>query len=450
MHLRSLARRLAAALLLACPCMTAADEKPAVPPGKAELSRLAQRIETVLMDTELAFFYPGCVDVENGGFRHATAVEWNGFTTAQREKNLTFQARMVWTAAEVARLRPAQAERFLGYARHGFAFLRDRMWDAEQGGFYHMVGERGGLSTTVGTDKEAYSNAFAIYALANLARAGGDRDALDLALRGFRWLDAHGHDDTHLGYHEFLRRDGTPGIDPARAATPLNDFDTTGGPDTRKSSDAHIHLMEAFTTLYLASGDAAVRRRLEETFHLVRDVMTIPQPTCMATLYTRDWRPLPGRGSFGHDVETTFLLLDAAEALGLDGDDGTWRIAKGLTDHALAFAWDDQDGGIIERGDALGRAEPSRSKIWWAQAEGLNTLLLLYERTGDPRYWQRFAKMWTYIEGCGIDFQEGGWRFALDPVKPSTGWKIHPTKAAYHTGRAMLLVVDRLRRLAAR
>ena len=69
----------------------------------------------------------------------------------------------------------------------------------------------------------------------------------------------------------------------------------------------------------------------------------------------------------------------------------------------------------------------------------------MYDKTHEPRDWRDFVKMWDFIRQHGIDEKEGGWRFAVDPVKPGTGWKVHPTKAAYHSGRSMLNVVDRLR-----
>jgi mannobiose 2-epimerase len=120
-----------------------------------------------------------------------------------------------------------------------------------------------------------------------------------------------------------------------------------------------------------------------------------------------------------------------------------------LTDHSLALAWDANYGGFWDEGNSWGgqqRHEPG--KIWWAQAEGLNTLLLMYARTGELRYWQDFLKIWNYIRTYGIDEQEGGWRFSVNPLEKSSHWKVHPTKAAYHSGRAMLNVVDQLRRLA--
>jgi mannobiose 2-epimerase len=165
----------------------------------------------------------------------------------------------------------------------------------------------------------------------------------------------------------------------------------------------------------------------------------------MNQFFTPDWRSLAFGDSFGHDVESTYLLLEAGHALGDLEPEKTWRVARALTDHALEQGWDEQWGGFTEEGNSWGRVKKEPGKIWWAQAEGLNTLLLMYDRTHEPRYWREFLKMWEFVRKYGIDEKEGGWRFAVDPINPGTGWKVHPTKAAYHSGRAMLNVVDRLR-----
>lgn len=424
----------------------AAAAPPATVPTRAQLDALADRIERSLFEHELAFFYPACVDAERGGFRHWTPEEWKRATPAEREKNLVFQARMVWTAAEVARRRPRVREQYLGYARHGFAFLRDHLWDKEHGGFYWMVGEAGGPSTRFGTDKHAYGIAFGIYGCTNLYLATKDPEALDLAMRAFEWLEKHGHDAKNGGYFEAFARDGTVHMDASRTHDPKNAYDAMGTRYGFKSMNAHIHLMEAFTTLYEARPDPKVKERLAELFRICRDVMVVEPPGCMNQFFTPDWRPLAFADSYGHDVESTFLLLEAAHALGDVEPDKTWRIARALTDHALEFGWDEKWGGFVEEGNSWGRVRKEPGKIWWAQAEGLNTLLLMYDRTREPRYWRDFLKMWEYVSRHGIDEQGGGgWRFGVDPINPGTGWKVHPTKAAYHTGRAMLNVVDRLR-----
>ena len=109
---------------------------------------------------------------------------------------------------------------------------------------------------------------------------------------------------------------------------------------------------------------------------------------------TRDWRAIPAHDSFGHDVETAYLLVEAAEALGMPDDAKTWQIARRLVDHALDWGWDDEHGGFYDKGESFGGPAYDSKKVWWTQAEGLNALLLMHHKFGDQtdRYWEGVPK----------------------------------------------------------
>src|SRR5512133_1857571 len=150
---------------------------------------------------ELKLFYPGCVDKEQGGFTHALPADWAKLQPQQRSKNAVYQTRMTWTAAEVAKRRPELREEYLQYARHGFDFLKNKMWDREQGGFFWQVDSAGNMMPEM-TDKHSYGQAFGIYTCATVYQATKDPAALALAMEAFRWLDEKGHDRRNGGYFE--------------------------------------------------------------------------------------------------------------------------------------------------------------------------------------------------------------------------------------------------------
>ena len=120
---------------------------------------------------------------------------------------------------------------------------------------------------------------------------------------------------------------------------------------------------------------------------------------------TRDWRAIPAHDSFGHDVETAYLLIEAAEALGLADDPGTWQVPRLLVDHALEWGWDDEHGGFYDKGESFSGEAFDRKKVWWTQAEGLNALLLMHEKFkgSTDRYGKAFWKQWSFIEKHMID-----------------------------------------------
>ena len=157
-------------------------------------------------------------------------------------------------------MRKDRAEEFTEYARHGFAFLRDHMWDEQHGGFFWAVDENG-QSLETSTDKHAYGIAFAMYACVNVFEVTGDRAALDLAMKGFRWLEEHAHDAKNGGYFEAFTRDGKPIMNAAMSEDASNPNDSIGTPYGYKSMNTHIHLMEALTSL-AEIGRASCRERV--------------------------------------------------------------------------------------------------------------------------------------------------------------------------------------------
>ena len=127
--------------------------------------------------------------------------------------------------------------------------------------------------------------------------------------------------------------------------------------------------------------DPLVKKRLGEVHALVRDRIAA-EPGGLNLYLTRDWQATPAHDSFGHDVETAFLLVESADALGTPDDPKTWHMARRLVDHALDWGWDEQHGGFYYKGEAFGGEAFDTHKDWWTQAEGLNALLLMHRKYG--------------------------------------------------------------------
>ncbi len=162
--------------------------------------------------------------------------------------------------------------------------------------------------------------------------------------------------------------------------------------------NTHIHLLESLAQLYEVWKDDAVRKRLEEMLAVVRDRICV-EPGVMNLYFTNDWRPIPDHDSYGHDVETAYLMLEAEDVLGVPHDPKTERMAKMLVDHALAYGWDEKLGGFYEHGTTFGEAEDMR-KEWWVEMEGLNALLLMHEKYGRQSdiYFKAFQQQWNFIK----------------------------------------------------
>jgi mannobiose 2-epimerase len=419
---------------------------------------LAAQVKASLRHDVLAAWYPRVEDREAGGFLGGFDHAWR--PTGDQRKMIVAQARHVWTAARAAELFPDDPL-FLRTAAHGFRFLRDVMWDSVHGGF-HWLMSRDGNVLPEPDDRElkrAYGVAFAIYGLAAYHDVSGDPAALQLARDAFIWLDRHAHDPEHGGYFNYVERDGTP-------------LRTGYGADGAKDQNSSIHLLEAFTELYRVWPDPLLRDRLREMLVIIRDTL-VTAPGTLTLFTTADWTPVLWRDSteaarraddyyhdhvsFGHDIETAYLLLEATEALSEGPDETTLRVAKQLTDHALRNGWDDGVGGLMDAAfpypEPRGLTIVHPTKTWWVQAEALNTLLNMGDRYPDDplRYHERFLRQWGYIQGFVLDPEHGGWfqgGLDRDPGR-RLDLKAHIWKASYHSARALMNVAGRLEGAAA-
>jgi len=415
-------------------------------PTRENYLKLAAEVDTMLHRDVLDVWFPACVDNKNGGFYSNFSRDWRPYPT--NGKFSVFQGRMTWISAQIAIRHPEMKEQYLPVARHGVEFLNNVLWDKQDGGFFWGVNDDGSISHYYTDGKELYGESFGIYGAAAAYQATQDPQALALAQKAFRWIDKHAHDSKNGGYFEFLTRAGEPLEADPNSVKPQS-VPVGGFLIGYKSMNTHIHLLEALTQLYGVWKDPGLRERLEELLEITRDKICV-RPGVMNLYYTEAWQPIPDHDSYGHDIETAYLMLEAETALGVPHDPRTVAMARLLVDHALAYGWDEKMGGFYEDGATFGKAE-NLSKEWWVEMEGLNSLLLMHEQYGrqSDAYFKDFQKQWRFIQQYQADSQYRGIypMVGADGV-PLTQVKGEIWKAAYHDGRALLNVSKRLYRLA--
>lgn len=421
---------------------------------------LSDQLETSLRENLLNTWYPKAIDLDSGGYFSNFTFDFQLKDDAQ-EKMIVTQARHLWSNSKAAKLYPDQ-NYFADGAKHGFKFLRDKLWDQENGGFFQLVNRSGKPLLEKSPYKTAYGNSFGIYALAAYFGATQDSAGLELAIEAFHWLEKHSHDPLHKGYFQHLEQDGSPVIRP---------LDTSSNSDIGyKDQNSSIHLLEAFTELYSVWKDPLLKERLEEMLILVRDTITNEKGS-LVLFFEPDWTPISFQNepeeeilkhrnldhvSYGHDVETAYLILESSHVLGLENDSLTLSKAKTMVDHAIQFGWDNQLGGFFDEGYYfLGEEEPrviKDTKNWWAQAEGMNTLLLMseYFPKDERDYFGKFVQLWKYNQAYLIDKDHGDWYAGGLDKQPElkTADKGHIWKANYHQFRSMQGCFERLRKMA--
>lgn len=432
-------------LLLACSPEKKEDER----------ATLAAAIEKSITTELLNKWYPAAMDKEFGGFLSTWTFDFK--PTGEQNKMIVSQSRHVWTSAKASEVY-TNVPHYKECATHGFKFLRDVMWDKTYGGFYQLVDRQGNVKSPT-EEKTAYGNAFAIYALAAYYHATGDTSALKLAQDGFMWLENHSHDPVYKGYFQHMKRDGMV----IKRDSSVPSTQDTGYKDQNSS----IHLLEAFTELYQVWPDSLVGERVKEMLVLIRDTI-VNDKGSLVLFFQPDWTPVSFRDSseavimkhhnldhvsFGHDIETAYLMLEASHAVGITDNSRTMEIGKKMVDHSLDKGWDDKVGGFYDEGYYFKDKDDITiirdTKNWWAQAEGLNTLLIMADQFPDDKhqYFEKFKKMWQYIDTNLVDHEHGEWYSGGLDKEPQqkTALKGHIWKAAYHQYRAMANCVQRLR-----
>jgi mannobiose 2-epimerase len=427
----------------------------------SESERLIEEFQNAMVNGILRRWYPLVLDKEYGGYFTNVSSDWT--LPPNQEKMIVSQSRHIWTLAKVSAYINSNSD-YRSMALHGYPYLKNKMWDNEYGGFYQIRSREGGLSDVNGwrNEKRSYGNAFAIYALAALYELTHDEEVLHFAQQAYKWIEEHAFDPTYKGYFEFLTREGQPFDRHSEYQTIASDGNELGFKDQNSS----IHLLEAYTELYHVWKDPGLYTQLKSILELIRDVM-VTNKGYLQLFFHNDWKPVSFQKSsekerkenfgldhvsFGHDYETAFLMLEASWTLGLENDTRTLIVAKRMLDHAMQNGWDASAGGFYDGGyyfdDQNGCSIIKDTKNWWAQAEGLNALLL-FSRIfpQENKYYEYFLRQWNYVKSNIIDSAGGDWYEGGIDKEPHfrKGPKSQMWKCTYHTCRALMNCISLLK-----
>ena len=373
----------------------------------ARLTALRARLDELARPT-FEFWHVHGPDRAHGGF-HGT-LDRHGNPIAPTDKSLIQTVRHLW-AMSMWYERKQAAPDVKALADGLYAFLMSSFRDAADDQFYLTVSETG---APVDRQKLLAGQALAIYALTEYARVFHHAAAGAQALATFHALDGL-HDARFGGYIQLA-------------------------PDMRKETVAQVHLLEAFTALDSYSHDSTVRARLEEMAAVVADRL-LQKGGSLDRAFLPDWTPIGTPAvNYGHDMESGWLLLEAARALGRPADPKLVGAAKTMILGAARTGYDAAKGGYFEEGPP-GGAPAKLDKVWWAQAEALLGLWRAYELTGDVTLLDRLDGTLRFVETALADPVDGEWFWSL---RPDGGFgekgdiKGSAWKASYHTLRALV------------
>ncbi|MBQ9883139.1 MAG: AGE family epimerase/isomerase [Bacteroidaceae bacterium] len=406
-------------LLWAVACLTACTQTP------PEVKALRAEVEANLTQNILPFWERYTIDPA-GGFYGQVGID--GTAVPEADKGAILNARILWTFSKAAQLYPVAGYR--QWADRAAEYLTTHFIDPEYGGVYWTVASDGTMKDAT---KQSYATAFAIYGLAEHYRATGSERSLQAAKDLYHTLEAKAHDVAKQGYIESFARDYTradiKGVDGMAGAT--------------KSMNTHIHIIEAYTTLYQVWPDAGLRANIIELLDILSSKLYDAERGHLILYCDDDWHSLEEVDSFGHDIETSWLLCEAANALG-DPQiiQKTNAQAVKMTEVALSEGLNAEGVMLYER-----NANGYRTNLsWWPQCETIIGSINAWQITGEQRFFDAALKNWNYVKTHFVDHQHGGWYKGLNAQgQPTREAKVSLWNCPYHNSRMVYELLHRLK-----
>ena len=373
-------------------------------------------------------FWQGMIDKENGGFYGETDFYGNPNKTA--DKGCILNSRILWTFSAAYRIFGDPV--YKTYAQHARDFLSSAFLDTKHGGLYWIASHTGKV---LNTRKQFYNIAFGIYALSEHYLATGDHSSLELAMSLFNATEQYGHDSFTGGYIEARNCEWRNINDYRLSEKDLN---------CPKSMNTNLHVLEAYTNLIRACEDERAHNALKSLLRITLDKI-INSDFHFELFFDMNWKSLTKDISYGHDIEGSWLLYEAALAVG-DKNliSKTKQTALAIAEVTYNAAIDRKNGGLISGCNEAGHKYAK--KEWWPQAEAVVGFYNAYELSGEQKYLDAADDIWTYIHKYFADHVHGEWHNELTfDNTPDTGMpKAGFWKCPYHNARACFEIVQRM------
>ncbi len=387
------------------------------------LETFKSEVAEVLRSNILNFWTEKMFCAEGGFYGQMTS---DGEIHKDADRGAVLAARILWSYS--AAYREFKDEEYLRCATHAKEYLLSKFYDAEKGTLAWSVNGKG---EKLDTKNQFYALGFAIYALSEYNRATGDEDALNHAKRLFRSIEEHSYVAESNGYIEASKEDWSA-IEDLR----LSEKDE----NAPLTMNTHLHILEAYTALYRVCKDEEIHTALVRLIRIFTDKIYNPENDHLSLFFDMNWNKLDGIYSYGHDIEASWLMLEAAQVAG--DDQLTGEVLK-ITRKIAIASLDGlrEDGSMVYERHANGEVDTDRH--WWVQAECVVGLMWLAKYHNYKEGESLALKCWDYIKRELIDTEGGEWWWSRkeDGSINMSEDKAGMWKCPYHNSRMCLEIL---------
>lgn len=385
-------------------------------------------MQDVLQKNILRFWLDKMVDQEHGGFYGR--IDGHEHLHADAEKGAILNARILWAFS--AAYRVLGDKTYLEAASRAKHYIIDHFIDPEYGGVYWSLDCNG---KPLDTKKQFYAIGFAIYGMSEYARATGDAEALKVAIDLYRCIEEHALDHEYNGYIEAMTRDWQPIADMR-----LSELDA----NYPKSQNTHLHIIEPYTNLYRVWKSDELKASLHNLIDIFTDRILNPETHHLDLFFDMDWKRGAGAlESYGHDIECSWLIHEAALVL---GDAEVLKKVEPIVEMVAKASEKglNADGSMVHEAN-LDTGYVDSDLHWWVQAEAVVGFFNIYQYFGDESALQKAQHCWAYIKENLIDNENGEWHWSRrkDGTLNLDDDKAGFWKCPYHNSRMCLEIIER-------
>lgn len=371
----------------------------------------------------LAFWIDKMQDTEHGGFYGQ--IDGNNTLHPEANKGAILNARILWTFSSAYRI--LKKKEYLDMAQRAFDYITAYFLDREYGGVYWELDYKG---NPVSTKKQTYVQGFMLYGFSEFYRATGNKQALELA-KEFFYLIEKCHDNELGGYLEAYTQDWKP-IEDMR----LSDKDA----NEKKTMNTHLHVLEPYTNLCRVWDNEQLKAAQKRLIGIFTERILDKKTNHLNLFFDEEWNLKSTAISYGHDIEASWLLFEAADVL---GDRGLLAEIKNIS---LEIA-DAASEGLQAEGSMIYEKDGNHidgDRHWWVQAESVVGYMYAYKNSKDITYKEKAARIWNYIRNQIVDQESGEWYWSRkeDGTINQKDDKAGFWKCPYHNGRMCMEMIE--------